>query len=195
VTFQIIVCGVAVSADGAEWGLVVVGLTEGGARGRAIVLADESGRMPSGEAARRVCELSAGGKVSVAVVAKDAAERFVGLLAMAAREGAMPPPAHPIPIGDASGLWTGLLKTAYEAERLTHADGLEALERAVTDYRPGVDSSRVGALLAAVSYLRDIGGLSGAGTPWESGQTAAPRASMIDRRPDDGKRGQPGAKT
>lgn len=193
-TFQIIVCGVALSLDATEWGIVVVGLTEGGAAGRAIVLADESGRMPSGEAARTLVALAATGKVSVAAVAKDAVERLQGVLVTAALAGHMPPPVQPMTIGDGVGLWTGALKSVYEAGRLTHAEGLEALERAVTEYKPGSDSPRVAALLAAVSYLRDIGGLQGAGVPWESGQTAPSRASMIERRPGDGKRGQPGVR-
>lgn len=189
--FQIIVCGVALSLDGADWGLVVVGLTEGGAAGRAVVLADESGRMASGEAARQLATLGATGKVSASPVAKDAAERLAGVLALAAREGARPPPAWPMTIGDSAGLWMGVLLQAHEAGRLAFNTGLEALEEAVRRYRPGVDSPRVGALLAAVSYLRDIGGLSGGGVPWEAGQTPRPRASMGDRRPEDGERGQP----
>jgi hypothetical protein len=164
--FQIIVCGMAVSADGAEWGLVVVGLTEGGARGRAIVLADESGRMASGEAARRLAALGATGKVQAAPVAKDAAERLAGVLAMAARDGAQPPPAWPMVIGDSDSLWMGVLLQVHEAGRFAFNVGLDALEAAVKDYRPGADAPRVGALLAAVAYLRDIGGLVGAGEPW-----------------------------
>lgn len=165
--FQIIVCGVAHSLDASEWGLVVVGLTQGGAAGRAIVLADQSGRMSSGETARRLTALGATGKVSAAPVAKDASERLQSVMALAARDGASPPPAWPMTIGDSDGLWMGVLHQAHEAGRFAFNKGLEALEEAVGRYRPGDDSPRVGALLAAVAYLRDIGGLVGAGSSWE----------------------------
>lgn len=183
-TLQIIVAGVALSLDATEWGIVVVGLTEGGACGRAIVLADESGRMPSGEAAQTLVALAATGKVAAAAVAKDAAERLGGVLATATLAGHMPPPVQPMAVGDASGLWMGLIKSAQSAGRLTFAatPELDALERAVTEYKPGADSPRVAALLAAVSYLRDIGGLRGAGVPWSIEQAQAPqrRGAMMD---------------
>lgn len=166
-TYQMIVCGVALSLDAAEWGLIVVGLTQGGPSGRAIVLADQSGRMSSGEAAGRLAALGATGKVSAAPVAKDAAERLQSVTTLAARDGARPPPAWPMTIGDGSGLWTEALQQVHEAGRLAFNLGLEALEEAVGRYRPGDDSPRVGALLAAVSYLRDIGGLVGVGSSWE----------------------------
>lgn len=180
-SFQLIVCGVAPSEDVTEWGIVVVGLTHGGPQGRAVVLGDESGRMSGHEMAGRVASLARTGKIAVAPVAKPAGARVTTLLGMVASGGFLVPPVHEVAVKDTLGLWTGLLKSLYEGERLVHGGTFQDLERTLREYQPtsGEPTHRIEALLAAVTYLQSVGGLA-SGATWETPLCSPSLAEALD---------------
>jgi uncharacterized membrane protein len=128
------------------------------------------------EAVERVIGL--GPTVSVAAVAAPGEARVRALFASSVGYGRVPPTPIEVTVGDASGLWVGVLKPLYQGARISHVAGLEELERALRDYHPETESPRVAAVLAAIVYLQAIGGLT-TGSPWTEPLRSPPVADAM----------------